>query len=89
MNKIMKDPAILLLIAVCISALLVFVLPLYVHTYQPGYVDSGYPLPWQRVYGGVTQQINWAFALMDFILWMFAAFAVLIAIFLGYYGDKK
>jgi len=35
-----------------------------------GYNDYGFPLPWKRVYGGVTTRYDFVNLSIDFIIWM-------------------
>ncbi|MCS7124582.1 MAG: hypothetical protein NZ932_04105 [Candidatus Bathyarchaeota archaeon] len=53
-----------------------------------GYEDFGFPLPWKRVYGGVTPKINFENLLADIIIWMTVVSVLLLLVFRFGFGWK-
>jgi hypothetical protein len=46
-----------------------------------GWVDYGFPLPWKRVYGGVTTIHNYVNLTVDFFVWTIVIFVLLVIVF--------
>lgn len=53
-----------------------------------GWVDSGFPLLWKRVYGGVTPQYNYLYFFGDVAIWTIVCFIIIFAVFKYAFGWK-
>jgi len=53
-----------------------------------GWVDYGFPLPWKRVYGGVTTMHNYVNLFVDFVVWTVILFVLIVLLFKFGFGWK-
>lgn len=46
-----------------------------------GFVDKGFPVAWERVYGGVTSIFHYDGLFLDVVIWSAALFIVIFVVF--------
>lgn len=47
----------------------------------PGYVDKGFPMAWERVWGGVTSIYDYAGLFIDIVIWSSVLFIIIFVVF--------
>jgi hypothetical protein len=81
MPKIRFDaPAILIAASFGLSIFVTWLAQLFYIQVGIGYVDKGFPLAWQRIYGGVTVQTNYSYLFLNIIIWTVVLFLTLVAV---------
>jgi hypothetical protein len=71
----------LLLIAILLGVFFSLLLEVFYLQAGPGYVDKGFPMAWERVWGGVTSIYDYVGLFLDIVIWSSVLFIIIFVVF--------